>query len=109
MINTKKILATALSALLFISNGLLVHAAETNFWKERKEQLDLQLASLPQHRSISPIGASSQPFKETISPRLNSTLQAALAKNKSLALNTKIRDLIKSVPASAGSIRSISL
>ena len=45
----KKVLSTALSVLIFITNVVLVHAFETNIWSERTKQsaTSTQLARLP--------------------------------------------------------------
>jgi CheY-like chemotaxis protein len=92
--------AAALAIVMFLTNVVLVHATETNFWAQRRNsKLPIQLAALPQ--SFNP---SLLPPASALSSIVSRRIQAAFPKGSESVL----LPIVKALPQNLGSVRAIS-
>jgi len=115
MKSLKKVFVTLLTALFFISNCILAHAAETNFWSERKKTLQStaeeskeppQLASLPANLMANPAQILQQipsPLSQTLASAISKRIQQDIPKNQA----GRMAPILKALSSQYGTVRNI--
>jgi hypothetical protein len=97
--------AAGLALVFFLTNVLLAHSTEVNFWSERKKETP-QLAALPSNFQANP----AQIFQSLPKlPRPAISLSKQLTKDIPKGLAVEYGALLQALPASVGTVRSISI
>jgi hypothetical protein len=109
----RKTLAVTLAAVVFVMDGALIHATETNFWSERRQVSRRvaagsggALASLP---AGSPLGNLFQGMPSLDRTSLTPSLSSAAMKSVPKGFLDQHKGLLAALPFHYGDIRHIAL
>lgn len=97
----RRVLATALAGIYFLSSAVFLHASESNLWNERQRERRLQMAALPVPR----LTDLPEPVRLNPSAHLPPSLVAHLP----AGFARKHAALFQSLPYSLGTVRDVVL